>query len=277
MAVAELGSFSRAAQRLNLTQTALSHRIRKIEADLGTRLLVRTSRDVSLTIAGQDLLPQVREQMDALAELYGAVHDSGRESRRRLVFACLPTVSIFHLPELIRDFSNANQGLEVVLLDQPAGRIVKLVQEGQAEFGITITGANPWDLEIEHLCTEPYVLLVSKHHRLAGRKSVARSDLLGGRLVRIRTQSINRQIIEDSLGSLSKQLDWRFEVQNVTTAMSLVDHGASVTVLPQLTKRLVPNEFVGLPFSDVDLSRNIVALQRSMIFIHHYFAGDAAH
>jgi len=53
VAVAELGSFSRAAQRLNLTQTALSHRIRKIEEDLGTRLLVRTSREVSLTMAGQ--------------------------------------------------------------------------------------------------------------------------------------------------------------------------------------------------------------------------------
>jgi DNA-binding transcriptional LysR family regulator len=63
IAVAEVGSFSKAAERLNLTQTALSHRIRKIEADLGTRLLVRTSRDVSLTIAGQNLLPKVRAQI----------------------------------------------------------------------------------------------------------------------------------------------------------------------------------------------------------------------
>ena len=78
VAVAELGSFSRAAQRLNLTQTALSHRIRKIEDDLGTRLLVRTSREVSLTMAGQALLPQVRGKLETLAELYGTIRDTGR-------------------------------------------------------------------------------------------------------------------------------------------------------------------------------------------------------
>lgn len=262
VAVAELGSFSRAAQKLNLTQTALSHRVRKIEEDLGTRLLVRTSRDVSLTKTGQSFLPQVRAQLETLAGLYGAVRDSGIEARRRLVFACLPTLSGYYLPDILGSFSRRFNGFEVVLLDQPAGRIMDLVHAGEAAFGITIIGATPWDIEVEHISTEPYVLLVNRNHRLAGRKSVTCTDLLGEPLVRIRTQSTNRKLVEDSLGEMGKQLDWRFEVQNAATAISLVAAGVAMTVLPQLTMHQSHREIVGLGFSDVDLSRKIGAIQR---------------
>lgn len=265
VAVAELGSFSRAAQRLNLTQTALSHRIRKIEEDLGTRLLVRTSREVSLTMAGQALLPQVRGRLETLAELYSTVRNSGREAMRKVVFASVPTIAGYYLAGLMQTFSEANQGLSVILLDQPAAAVVSTVQRGEAEFGITITGATPWDIESEYLCTEPYVLLVNRKHRLAGRKSVRREDLLGELLVRIRTQSTNRQLIEDSLGSVSRELDWRFEVQNAATAMNLVAAGTAITVLPRLTMYQAPHQLVGLSFDDVDLTRAVVAVTRRAV------------
>ncbi|MCB5204591.1 LysR family transcriptional regulator [Neorhizobium sp. T786] len=262
VAVAELGSFSKAARKLNLTQTALSHRVRKIETDLNTRLLVRTSREISLTKAGQLLLPQVRDQLANLAELYEATRGTGHEARRCMVFACLPTIASYYLPHLMKTFSDCHRGFQVVLLDQPAGRIMDLVKEGEAEFGITIIGATPWDLEVESLCREPYVLLVNRQHRLAEQTSVTREDLLGEPMVRIRTQSTNRQLVENSLGDVSRQLDWRFEVQNAATAMSLVASGVALTVLPRLTMHQSPANIVGLPFADVDLSRNIGAIRR---------------
>jgi Transcriptional regulator len=262
VAVAELGSFSKAAQKLNLTQTALSHRVRKIEADLNTRLLVRTSRDISLTKAGQALLPQVRHQLASLADLYDTTRQTGQDARRRMVFACLPTIASYYLPDLIKAFSDQHRGFQVVLLDQPAGRILDLVKEGEAEFGITIIGATHWDVEVEPLCQEPYVLLVHRQHPLARRESVTAEDLVGEPMVRIRTQSTNRQLVEKSLGDVSKQLDWRFEVQNAATAMSLVASGVALTVLPRLTMHQSPANIVGLPFSDTDLSRNIGAIKR---------------
>lgn len=262
VAVAELGSFSKAAQRLSLTQTALSHRIRKIEDDLGTRLLVRTSREVSLTMAGQTLLPQVRSTLERLSELYAAVREDGREAMKKVVFACVPTIAGYYLAGPLRSFSEANPKLHLVLLDQPADAVTNTVQRGDAEFGITITGATRWDVETELLCTEPYVLLVNRRHRLAEYTSVRREDLLGEPLVRIRTQSINRQLIEESLGKVSRQIDWRFEVQNAVTAMNLVAAGTAVTVLPRLTMYQAPHDVVGLPFSDVKLSRNVVAVTR---------------
>lgn len=262
VAVAEMGSFSRAARRLSLTQTALSHRIRKVESDLGVQLLTRTSREVSLTMAGQNLLPQVRSQLENLAELYGEVREGGRRGRRRLVFACLPTVASYYMPEIMQHFAGKHPSLQLALLDQTAGEVVKRVQEGEAEFGITLMGATPWDVEAETLCTEPYFVLVGRTHRYAMRKSLAREDLLDEPLVRIRTQSTNRKVIEETLGEISQRLDWRFEVQNATTAMSLVAAGAAITILPKMTMHMLPDLIVGLPFSDVRPSRDIVAIQR---------------
>ena len=262
VAVAELGSFSKAARRLNVTQTALSHRIRKIEDDLGTRLLLRTSREVSLTMAGQALLPQVKGKLEKLTELYAAVRDSGREALTKVVFACLPTVAGYYLAGLMRTFSEAHSGLQIVLLDQSAAMVTNTVQRGDAEFGSTLKEATPWDVEVEDLCVEPYVLLVNRHHPLAAKGTVRREDLLGEPLVRIRTQSTNRQLIEESLGDVSKKLDWRFEVQNAATAMNLVAAGTAMTVLPRLTMYLAPQDLVGLQFEDVQLSRSIVAVKR---------------
>lgn len=262
IAVAELGSFSKAAAKLSVTQTALSHRIRKIEEDLNTRLLIRTSHDVSLTKAGQALLPDVRRHLETLSGLYQGVRESGREARRRLVFACLPTIAGYYLPDVMRAFADLHRGFQVVLLDQPTGHVMDLVKEGEAEFGITIISATPWDIEAEPLCTEPYVLLVNKGHRLAQQDHVTRSDLLGEPMVRIRTQSTNRQLVENSLGDVGKQVDWRFEVQNAATAMALVASGVALTVLPRLTMHQSPADIVGLPFSDVDLTRRIGAITR---------------
>lgn len=81
-------------------------------------------------------------------------------------------------------------------------------------------------------------------------------------MVRIRTQSTNRQLVENSLGDVGKQVDWRFEVQNAATAMALVASGVALTVLPRLTMHQSPANIVGLPFSDVDLSRRIGAIKR---------------
>jgi len=262
VAVAEMGSFSRAARRLNLSQTALSHRIKKVEEDLGTQLLTRSSREVSLTMAGQNLLPQVRSQLELLADLYGQVRDGGQKARRKLVFSCLPTVSSYYMPELMRRFTEGHPDLQLSLLDQTAGEVVKRVQDGDAEFGITLMGATPWDLEVETLCTEPYLVLVGSRHRLAGQASLTREDLLNEPLVRIRTQSTNRKVIEETLGDISRRLDWRYEVLNASTAMSMVAAGGAITILPEMIMHMSPDKIVGLPFSDVHPTRDIVAIQR---------------
>ncbi|HKJ63733.1 MAG TPA: LysR family transcriptional regulator, partial [Hyphomicrobiales bacterium] len=222
VAIAELGSFNRAAAYLNLSQTALSHRIRKIETDLGVQLLVRSTRDVLLTKEGQALLPQVQRNLALLSEAYDGLRKRGRTNQERLAFACLPTIANYYLPTVLRQFSEECPGIAIHLHDQPVGRIYELVQAGEVEFGISVIGAKHWDLDIREIFKEAYVLLVHRSHPLANQKTVALADLDGQHFVRINTQSTNRQLVHDALGEHSDAIIWRYEVQSVMTAMSLV-------------------------------------------------------
>ena len=263
VAIAELGSFSRAAAYLNLSQTALSHRLRKIEADLGVQLLIRSTRDVLLTKEGQALLPQVQRNLAHLSEAYGGLRKRGQSKQDRLAFACLPTIAIHYLPAILRQFSEECPSIAVQLHDQPVGRIYELVQLGEVEFGISIIGAKHWDLDIREIFTEPYVLLVHRGHPLAKQKTVTREDLVGQPFVGINTQSTNRQLVYDSLGTHGDGIVWRYEVQSATMAMSLVSEGAALTILPALTANLAPHRLVALQFSDVDINRTLgVATRR---------------
>lgn len=262
VAIADLGSFKRAAVYLNLSQTALSHRIRKLESEVGVRLLVRTTRDIELTREAQMLLPQVRRDLQQLAEAYDGLRSRGRQTPDRLAFACLPTVAYNYLPSIMREFSLEYPALTVQLRDQPVARIYELVQEGEVEFGISVIGARQWDLDIREIYREPYVLLAHSNHPLARGTSVTLDDLRDEPMVRIRSQSINRQLVDDALGDYRDALVWRYEVQNPAMAMSLVAEGAALTVLPELIAGLAWQDLVVLRFSDVRLSRSLGAVTR---------------
>src|ERR1700761_4540440 len=120
LTIAERGSFGRAAAKLNLSQTALSHRMKRLEGDLGTKLLTRTTRQVSLTPAGTALLPRARELIDDLSTSLEDIQRQSREAQRQLAIGCLPTIAIHHLPPVLSEFSIAFPDVLVRILDNSA-------------------------------------------------------------------------------------------------------------------------------------------------------------
>ncbi|MFD1694256.1 LysR family transcriptional regulator [Roseibium aestuarii] len=262
VAIAELGSFSRAASYLNLSQTALSHRIRKLESDLGVQLIVRTTRDVSLTKEAQTLLPQVRRDLRQLADAYAGLKQRGRSKDEELSFACVPTIAYYYMSSILKTFSRDFPRVRIRMEDQPVARVYELVQEGAAEFGISVVGARYWDLDMEEIYTEPYVLLVPRNHPLAARDTITCSDLCGLDFVRIKSQSTNRKLIDEALGDHSSEIVWRYEVQSSAMAMRLVADGVALTVLPSLTSNLFGPELKALPFSDVKMQRTLAVVTR---------------
>ncbi|WP_417691678.1 LysR family transcriptional regulator [Roseibium sp.] len=265
VAIAELGSFSRAASYLNLSQTALSHRVRKLEADLGVQLIVRTTRDVSLTKEAQGLLPQVRRDLRQLADAYSGLKSRGTERAEELAFACLPTIANYYMPSILKTFARECPMVRIRLQDQPVSRVYELVQDGEVEFGITVVGARQWHLDFYEIYTEPYVLLVPQDHPLAERDSITRADLSGLEFVRIETQSTNRKLIDEALGGHSSSIIWRYEVQNSAMAMRLVAEGVALTVLPALASCLCGPELKALRFSDVKMQRTLGVVTRKGI------------
>ncbi len=133
VAIAERGSFQRAAAHLNLSQTALSHRMRKLEEDLGVQLLARTTRQITLTAAGQDLLPKARRLMAELEGELAALRGQAGARQERIAFGCLPTIAAYHLPRILAAFRERHPDVAVKIYDNSASEIAALVQKGEAD------------------------------------------------------------------------------------------------------------------------------------------------
>ena len=262
VAIADHGSFRRAADALNLSQTALSHRLRKIEADLGHPLLIRSSREVSLTASGHGLLPDARRLMKELQYVYDAVRHESRVARRRLSFACLPTIAHSVLPKVVDVFGRCHPETGFEVIDVPVAQIAERVRSGAAEFGLTIVSAELSDLRVRPLVEEAYSLLLPAGHPIAEAGVVVRPDLVGATMVRISSQSRNRQLVEIALGEFCDLMDWRYEVQAGTMAMRLVAEGAALTILPNSAIGMAPPGLVAVPFGDVRLTRMLGVVTR---------------
>src|SRR3954466_12741830 len=98
LAIAEQGSFQKAAESLNISQTALTRRLQNLESLLGVTLVERTTRSVSLTSTGRDFLPQARRLLFELATALVEIRESGKARRGDVSIACVPSAGVQFLP-----------------------------------------------------------------------------------------------------------------------------------------------------------------------------------
>lgn len=262
VAIAEYGSFQRAADALHLSQAALSHRLRKIEEDIGSPLLIRSSREVSLTAIGQGLLPEARSLLTALQDVYQSVRTGAHRQARQLTFACLPSIANVLLPQVLTAMASRVPDSTFELLDIPVNQISEAVRSGTAAFGVTIVAAELPDLRLWPLVEEDYHLFVRDDHPLAQRAYVTVKDIIGLRLARIRSQSKNRQLLDATFGALGEKITWQFEVQNGVMALQLVRAGMAVTILPESAIAMSPPMLVSRPFKGVRLQRTLGMVSR---------------
>jgi DNA-binding transcriptional LysR family regulator len=263
VAIAERGSFQNAAAHLNLSQTALSHRIRKLEEDLGVKLLSRTTREVSLTQAGLNLLPKVKDTIESLAISLGELRHEGRSRQETVSIGCLPTIASGRLPRALQRFQERHPNVAVRIYDNSASEISDLVQSGTVEFGITLVASHRWDFDIEMLIKDPFTLVCPEEHPLASQPSVSWSDLSGEPLIRVSQQTGNRMIIDDALGSRREGLNWRFEVQHLQTAIALAAAGVALTVVPRMALDAVDERGLKLvPLRNPSITRQIGIVSR---------------
>jgi DNA-binding transcriptional LysR family regulator len=261
LAVAESGSFAMAAARLHLSQTAISHRMRKLEESLGVELLVRTSRGITLSEAGNALLPRARAAVQQLELWVDDVRRHGRDVTRWVAFGCLPTVSVRILSPLLQRAAERLPQLQVRLFDSSPVEIAELVQAGTAAFGITIAQGVPDALAVQALAREPFVLACPAGHAFARRGSIAWPELAGQPLVRISLPSGNSVTIDDALGPLREQLRWRYEAQRTAMAIEMVRGGLGLTVVPRLSVRAGDGLAV-VPIADPEISRVLGVVTR---------------
>ena len=232
LAVARAGSFTAAANRLHLTQSAVSVLISELELVFGLRLFDRTTRLVQLTEAGREFLPVADK---VLADLQGAIsssRDLAAQKRGRVAIAATPLMSSLLLPRAIARYAQLQPGVSVVLHDTLAGQIQPKVRDGEVDFGIGTFERSARELVAQPLMTDTLVLACPAGHPLTARRQVAWRELAGHPFIALTRDNSVGQLINEALGGAGVDVHPAYEVAHLWTVVGMVDAGLGVAVLP---------------------------------------------
>lgn len=234
LAVAELGSFSKAAGRVNVTQPTLSVGIAKLEEEVGARLFERTTRRVSLTPAGSKFLQHARritqEYEAALREV------SEAPQLKRLRAGILSTIPARDLERVVAQHARNSGGEALEILDSTERDIANRLSDGRLDVAITILRPGLESFGQEKLRNEPYVLFVATNHKLSGVEQIEGGELSGETMI-VRRQCEGLPEISRYFTNRDVRPSFSLRTLSDDRAMSMVAAGLGVTVAPSSFKR----------------------------------------
>ncbi|MCC8537000.1 LysR family transcriptional regulator [Xanthomonas axonopodis pv. poinsettiicola] len=262
-AVAENGSFRRAAEQIRITQPALSRRIDKLESALNVKLFERTTRKVTLTTVGQAFMPQVERMLDDLDVALMSVADVGSSRMGTVTVACVPSAAYYFMPQAIHGLHQLFPKIRIRLFDASASHVSAAVASGEADFGVSFSGNLAPDVEFEPLLQERYVIACRHDHPLARRVQVTWKEAYGYDYITLDKSSGNRLVLDRALSAFSPDRPSICETRHVTTLIGLVEAGVGIAAVPSIAMPPAPHPLLAtVALVEPDVVRNVGILKR---------------
>ncbi len=231
VAVAEELHFGRAAERLGMAQPPLSRAIRQLEDRLGTELLIRNSRGVRLTEAGEALLHEGRKALEAVSAAVRRTQRAGK-AEPRLVVAMKPGGDAGLLAGILEAYERDPDAIPVDLEFSGPGEASGLLRDGRADLAFLHTPyENLSGFDVEELLTLRTLAVLPRNHRLAHRRSLQLADLDGEPMPNWSTENGGR-------------------IHHTTELMQLISLGRLVALLPESVRANLRSDLVTVPVLD---------------------------
>jgi DNA-binding transcriptional LysR family regulator len=257
VAAAEELHFGRAAQRLEMLPSALGRFIRILEEDLGTRLMMRTTRSVTLTDDGAAFLKEARSLLAQAEALAAKFRMSGRKQAATVRVGAIDSAAAGLLPMLLHDFRMQRPDVTVQLVEDKTIRLLPRVLSGRIDLAFVRPPESPDKrLEFMFLFHETAVVAVSDRHPLASRKRVTVADLANQPLIvperRSRPHSHDLTIKLFSEAALEARIVQVADEKQ--TIVNLVSADLGVAIVPKWTSRMAARgvRYVRLAASDLN-------------------------
>jgi DNA-binding transcriptional LysR family regulator len=264
VASADLGSFRAAADSLNISPSALSRRVEKLETAFGVRLFERTTRKMELTVAGRSFVEKARNVLIELESSLFGMEDLAQRLTGLVTIACVPSAVSFFLPTAIDKYHRSYPGIRVRLIDENSSVVFLAVARGEADFGLTYVGTQEPDIEFSPILHDPFVLACLRNHPLANQKSVTWSEIAQYDDYMVLAQgSGNRTLIDNALANTMRPPQWFCEVQHVPALVSLIEAGLGIGVVPKLAlPRDKHRSLVSIPLTEPTIARTLGVIRR---------------
>lgn len=233
--VARLKSFSRAGEEIGLTQSAVSRCVRELEAELGLKLIDRTTRDVQLTDVGANLIASVSRLLGDLDDTLREIREIGEQRRGRVIVAASPTIACRLMPRVVAASERQFPFVTLGLRDDVQSDVLRKVKSSEVDFGVVIGPLDVADLVCEPLMIDSFCLVARADHALASYAQVPWTALNGERLVLLDHASGSRPLIDAALAAQRVNASVVQELGHSATVFGLVEAGIGVSVLPWLS------------------------------------------
>ncbi len=231
-AVADVGTFTAAAQRLKVAQPALSLNIRDLENELGARLFDRTTRRIELTAAGREFLQSVDKLIIDLEHAVQNARDLAERKRGRLVVAAPPLLAALIVPEAIAEYKKRYPAIDIAVVDTQTNIIVDKVRSGEADCGIGTFAESEEGIRRESLFEDALMAWCPAQSQFARSSRLAWKDLPAGQLIAMTRDSRIRFLVDQAYQSTCQAVRPAYEVSHMTTAIMMVEAGLGIAVLP---------------------------------------------
>jgi DNA-binding transcriptional LysR family regulator len=259
VAVAEELHFGRAAARLHLAQPPLSQQIRKLEEILGYSLFHRTSRAVKLTAAGEVFLERARRTLRNVHEDIEEARSIGRGDEGSLRVGFIGSGMLTPLPNVLGNYRQLYPKVQLVLSESYTANIAATLNRGVLDAGFLRDGGPIEGLHVETIFSEPFVAVLPKTHRLAGKNTISPADLKDEPFVFF-TPGAGKLAYEKPM-SLFEEYGFRphvvQEAPQWLTILRLVGAGLGVSVGPACTRQIAVPNIVSPGLSGAKVSSDI--------------------
>lgn len=235
--IAREGSFTRAAEKLFLTQPAISLQLKALEEELGEELLERGRKQIRMTTAGEILLrhaegvfAQIESARDEIADLQNVL-------RGRLKVGTSDTNCTYILPELLREFRELYPEVELDIRNRMSPEVVHLVLENEVDFGLVTLPVRHRDLTAEKLFSRRDVLICPPDHPLGGRKQIRLEKVAEFPLLALERGSISRQLMDEALRRTGSTPQVVMNLGGIEVIKRFVEIGLGIALVPEVTVR----------------------------------------
>jgi len=234
VAVAEAGSFSRAAERCNVSQPSLSQQIMKLEQELGEPLFDRLHRRVVLTDAGRDLLPRATSILAELQDIKHTMKNEAETASGLLTVGFIPTIAPFVLPRVIQRFSNDFPQARLVVHEDLTEALVRDLVDGKLDVGITSMPIRNRLIRTEELLTEPFLVASSKKYDITSRASIHVAELDDFPFIALSEMHCLGEQIQSFCYQQRLDLKIVCNTSQLTTVHNCVATGLGVSLVPRV-------------------------------------------
>ena len=259
LTVARLGSFTRAAQELELSQPALSRQVMGLERTLGVRLFERVGRAVRLTSSGEELVNRAGPLLEELSRVSSNLSAANGTTAGRVRLGASESVAVNSLPAILRPYLQANRRVNLRLVCRTSERLPEMIASGELDLAVCAVEFDPPGLQCHRLWDEELVLVLPINHPSRSRTiaSYTHEDF-----ILLPSSTITRRILDHSLADKGIELKVVLEHDSPEVIKAMVMAGLGLAMLPEPTvrKETRRGELAAWPLTDLKVVRSIVAL-----------------